>query len=151
MNGRKAPSRWDDKSLRWLDAPTVDCSKDLKEGKHAVQADAAEVDINQIIKRIQKGQNPPMLRGEPFYGDVSAFNGLADAFEQIQDANELFMSYPAEIRNQFENDPVKMVEFLSDPANEDKAVELGLALKRPVPEPVAPPPDKPGDGGAAKP
>lgn len=119
--------------------PVVDCTEDLKAGKHAVQADAAQVDINQIIKRIQKGQAPPVVGGEPFYGDVSEFGGLAEAFQKIQDANALFMSYPADVRERFENDPVKMVEFLEDPNNLEEAVKMGLALKRPDPEPASPP------------
>lgn len=118
--------------------PVVDCSDDLKAGRHAVQADAAEVDINNIIKRIQKGATPPQLGGQPFYGDVSEFSDLGDAFMKIQEANELFMSYPAQLRERFDNDPVKLVEFLSDPSNLKEAVELGLALKRPDPEPEAP-------------
>lgn len=118
--------------------PVVDCSEDLKAGRHAVQADAAEVDINNIIKRIQKGATPPSLNGEPFYGDVSELSDLADAFMKIQAANDLFMSYPADVRERFQNDPVKMVEFLEDGKNYDEAVKLGLALKRPDPEPVSP-------------
>lgn len=119
--------------------PVVDCSDDFKNGHFAVQSDAAEVDINNIIKRIQKGGTPPVLRGEPFYGDVSDFGDLGESFMKVKEANELFMSYPAEVRSRFDNDPVKMVEFLENPDNLKEAVDLGLAIKRPDPEPAAVP------------
>lgn len=117
--------------------PVIDCSEDLKNGGHAVQADAAEVNINNIIKRIEKGGAMPEVNGQPFYGDVSEFNGLADSIEKIQTANKLFMSYPADLRSRFDNDPVKMVEFLENPNNLKEAVELGLAIR--PPETEAPP------------
>lgn len=119
--------------------PVVDCSDDFKAGKFAIQSDAAEVNINNIIKRIQNGGSIPEFKGQPFYGDVSEFDGLADAFMKIQDANELFMSYPAELREKFENDPVKFVTFLEDQNNIDEAIKLGLAVKKPVPEPASEP------------
>lgn len=118
--------------------PVVDCSEDFKAGRMAVQADAAEVDINNIVARVQRGAAPPELNGEPFYGDVSEISDLGEAFMKIQAANELFMSYPAALRERFENKPEKLVEFLSDPANLKEAVDLGLAIKRPDPEPAAP-------------
>lgn len=109
-----------------------------------VQADSDEADINKIIARFHKsGQLPPTLRGEPFYGDVSEFGDLQESLIKIQEANDLFMSYPAELRERFENDPVKMVEFLSDESNRKEAEDLGLVVKRPLPPtPEVPSPEK---------
>lgn len=107
----------------------VDCSKDPVV---VVQADANEADINKIVARMNKtGQMPRMADGEPFYGDISEFTGLQDAYIKVQEANELFMSMDASIRTRFDNDPVKMVEFLEDPSNYDEALELGMVVKRP--------------------
>lgn len=113
-----------------------------------VQADREDADINKIISRFQKtGQLPPSRRGEPFYGDVSDLRDLQDALIKIQEADELFMSYPAELRERFDNDPVKFVDFMSDEKNRPAAEELGLVVKakpdiKPaapaVPQPVAP-------------
>lgn len=154
MMGRVAPKKFDQVNQRWLDPPVVDCSEDLKAGRHAVQSDAAEVDINNIVKRMQKGVALPEFKGEPFYGDVSEFDGLDEMFERVNDANELFMSYPADIRERFKNSPIEMVKFLENPENMKEAVSLGLALKRPDPEPAAPAPavgSPSGAGGPAKP
>lgn len=101
------------------------------------QADRNEVDINRIVARVMKGQAVPVFNSEPFFGDVSELGGLQEAFMKVQEAEDLFMQYPAEVRERFDNDPVKFVDFLEDPANLDEAVALGLVVKRPAPS--APP------------
>lgn len=106
------------------------------------QSMADEADINKIMARIQKGQTVLTSVGEPFYGDVSEFGGLQEAIMKVQDAEDLFMQYPAELRSKFDNDPVKMVEFLEDPKNLDEAIKMGLAEPKPVP--VTPPVPEPG-------
>lgn len=130
----KHPKNWDGK--KWLDPPTVDCSKD---SPVTVQSSGIEVDINKIVKRIEKGMPVPVLNGEPFYGDVSGFSGLQDAIIKVQDAEDVFMQFPADIRERFENDPVKFVEFLDDDKNRDEAIKLGII----PPPPPQPAPDKP--------
>lgn len=107
------------------------------------QAMTDEADINKIVSRIQKGQTVLTSAGEPFYGDVSEFGGLQEAIIKVQEADELFMQYPAELRSKFDNDPVKMIEFLEDSNNHAEAIRLGLVKPRPqaenppVPEPGA--------------
>lgn len=105
-----------------------------------VQADRDEADINKIVARIQKsGQLPPSLKGEPFFGDVSEFGDLAESIIKIQDADRLFMSFPAEVRERFGNDKVNMIDFLEDPKNYDEALKLGIVQARPVVEPIPAP------------
>lgn len=125
--------------------PTTDCSGDPG---FTVQASRDEADINKVIARFQKsGVMPPILRGEPFYGDVSDFGGLAESLIMVQDAERLFGQYPANVRERFQNDYVKFVEFMEDPNNLDEACDLGVAVRRPVlpgedsppPPPAAPP------------
>ncbi|AXH76609.1 MAG: internal scaffolding protein [Microviridae sp.] len=98
----------------------------------AVQADRDDADINKIIAKFQKGQNMVRINSkEPFYGDVTGFDGLADAYMKIQEAEDLFMDYDASIREKFDNDPVKFVEFLEDDKNYEEALKLGVVQKRP--------------------
>ena len=105
-----------------------------------IQSDRDAADINKIIARFEKGQNVVRMNGrEPFYGDVSDLDGLADAKMKILAADELFMSYNADIRERFDNDPVKLVEFLGDERTRNEAIELGL-IDRPVEAPASPPP-----------
>jgi phage internal scaffolding protein len=104
------------------------------------QAAATELDINKIMARVLKGGLVPTFNGQPFYGDVSDLGGLQDAIIKVQEADDLFMQYPAEIRERFENDPVNMILFLEDPANYDEALKIGLVKPRPVVQPPAPEP-----------
>lgn len=113
-----------------------------------VQSPTEEVDINKIMARINKGQNVLTSQGQPFYGDVSDLGGLQEAFIKAQEAEDLFMQFPADVRERFENDPVQFVEFFENPNNMKEAVELGLVKIKPVPEPAKnPPPAVPPVGG----
>lgn len=97
-----------------------------------VQSERDEADINKIIAKFQKGQNMVRINSkEPFYGDVTGLDGLADAYMKIQEAEDLFMDYDASIREKFDNDPVKFVEFLENPENYEEALKLGVVQKRP--------------------
>ncbi|AXH76081.1 MAG: internal scaffolding protein [Microviridae sp.] len=115
----------------------TDCSKDELV---TVQADAKEVDINTIVARMEKGKPFPMYNGEPFYGDVSNFTGLQDAIIKIQDAEDLFMEYPADVRKRFNNNYVEFFEFFEDDKNRQEAEELGFIAKKPIKDSPAPAP-----------
>lgn len=130
--------KWDSLKVNgeWPDGkrvrPVVDCSNDLV---LTTQSDRKEADINELIKRMEKaGMQTKLNSSEPFYGDVSEFNGLQDAIIKVQEANELFMGMSASVRERFDNDPVKMVEFLADPANRAEAEQLGMVVKQEEPE-----------------
>lgn len=121
--------------------PGVDCSKDKG---FTVQADRDDADINKVIARLERGASLARVNSrEPFYGDVSEFSGLADSIRKVKDAEALFMGYDASLRERFDNDPVKMVDFLSDAANYDEALKLGLVLARPESQPPVVPPASP--------
>lgn len=117
--------------------PIVDCSKDEL---LTVQADTDQADINKIIARFEKaGMMDQLNKGEPFYGDVSDFDGLQDAYIKVQEAEKLFMKMDARIRSRFDNDAVKLVRFLEDERNYDEAVVLGIVTPKPAPAPVPTP------------
>lgn len=116
--------------------PGTDFSKDKG---FTVQADRDEADINKIVARLAKsGQVPPTFKGEPFFGDVSELGDLAESLIKIQEADKLFMEFPASIRERFDNDKVKFIDFLADAGNREEALALGLIQKAPTPE-VEPP------------
>jgi len=87
---------------------------------------AESTDINFMVKRyIQTGEFPLATR-PPVYADVSQipdFNALQD---KIIKAEEAFFSLPAELRNQFDNDPAKLLEWASLPHNQKSAQDIGL-------------------------
>ena len=49
----------------------------------------------------------------------------------IRAAEEAFNAMPAEVRDRFQNDPGRFLEFANDASNYDEAVKMGLAIKRP--------------------
>lgn len=127
------------------------CEVDFSKSKSMTsQAMADEADINKIVARVIKGQTVMAPDGEPFYGDVSEFGGLQEAIIKVQEADELFMQVSAEIREKFDNDPVKFIDFLANPDNMDEGRKLGLIkdkpkpIEPPVPEPVVSTPARAG-------
>ena len=117
--------------------PGVDCSDDpgVTDGSQA-----AELDVNQIIRRAQKSGILPGVDVERVYADVSNSVDYHKALNLILNANDQFMSLEAEIRARFENDPAKFMDFVHDPKNVDEMIELGLAerVDAPTPQPAAP-------------
>lgn len=110
-------------------ATFIDCSN---LPSMTVQADASEADINKIIARFEKAGMVTRLNSvQPFYGDVSQLDGLQDALIKVQQADDLFMSMSAQIRERFDNDPVKMVDFLNDDRNRAEAESIGMVIPRP--------------------
>lgn len=100
------------------------------------QAFRDEVNINNIMKRFAKGQMITHFNTrQPFYGDVSEIKDYRDALNVVIQAEELFSGMSAQVREKFDNDPAKMIEFLSDEKNRDEAIKLGL-VRTPEPESI---------------
>lgn len=87
-------------------------------------------DINKIVARYQKTGMIDNLnkRVEPFYGDVSDIGSYQESMEVVLKADTLFMQMSASVRERFDNDPNKMIKFLSDKSNYDEAVKLGMVI-----------------------
>lgn len=95
------------------------------------QSMTAECDINNILKKYQKtGMITHLNRYQGQYGDFTQGFDFHESLNRVQKAKEMFMTIPATIRTQFDNDPGKFLEFVSDAKNADKLVEMGLAVKK---------------------
>lgn len=117
---------------------TVDFSDSVD---YTDQSCLKECDIRGIIDRYKvTGQMPRVLSPELFGDvDVSKVGDYMDAMLLVQAAQEEFSALPAKIRDRFDNDPVKLMEFLNDPSKVDEAVELGLvAVQSKEPQPATP-------------
>lgn len=91
------------------------------------QAFIEECDINQIMARYEStGIIDHLNPAQPIYGDASAIPDYREALEVVMNAEEAFMSLPATVRREFDNDPAMMLEFIQNPANRERCVELGL-------------------------
>lgn len=125
---------------------------------------AEECDINTLMKKYEGHGTGPgnlMFHGDPsmWYADFTTLPAnLMEYHEYMDAAQASFMRLNANVRKQFENDPVQFVEFASDPANVKQMREWGLAEPEPSPkEPlevrvVEPdPPAAAAPGGSGKP
>lgn len=101
---------------------------------------AQEVDIKTIIKKHDRtGIISHVARGVAQYGDYSEVNEYREALDKVNTANASFGQLPSQIRAIFENDAGVFFEFVTNPENAEKMVELGLAEAPPSPdEPVRP-------------
>lgn len=101
-----------------------------------------ECDINHILKKYQKtGLVDHVSQFNGKYDDVSQGLDYHNALNVVLSAQAAFESLPSSIRKQFSNNPGEFLNFVENPANYDKMVEMGLI--NPVPEavpakPVAP-------------
>lgn len=111
---------------------------------------ADECDINKLMAQYEKtGILPSNMNGSPpRYLDVSDVPDLPLALNLLNEATSAFMSLPATVRRDFDNDPVKFINFAENPENIEKMREWKLAPPAPVePSPqkvevVNPPPEK---------
>lgn len=115
----------------------VDCS-DLPSLTRQEFAD--ECDINKLMAQYEKsGMLPSNLNGAtPRYLDVSEVPDLITAMNTLNEATAAFMSLPATVRRDFDNDPIKFINFAEDRENIEKMREWRLA----PPAPVEPPPQR---------
>lgn len=102
-----------------------------------------ECDINVIMAQYEKtGVVSHVSQRQPMYIDYTALPlDLAEFMAQMQNAETAFMSLPAKVRKEFDNDPVKFVDFAADPENLDQMREWGLAPPAKPEAPEAPPAD----------
>lgn len=120
------------------DAASLQTGLKCEDESRAQQQFKEESDINTIVERFGlTGELPSEIR-MPVSGDFTEHaNDFHSAMNLIRQAEEQFMLLPAEIRAEFENNPQNLLDFLENPANIDKARELGIVNKPPeVPKPM---------------
>ncbi|UDN67758.1 internal scaffolding protein [robinz microvirus RP_110] len=89
---------------------------------------AAECDINTIMERYEAtGIISHVDQRQPMYLDVSNVPDLQSALRVLDTATESFMSLPARVRLEFENDVHKFVAFAENGENLGRMREWGLA------------------------
>lgn len=89
-----------------------------------------ECQIQNIINKYHKtGMITHLAKHQGDYGDFSKITSYQDAVMAVMDAEQTFSELPANIRSEFQNDPGKLLAFVEDDKNYDKAVELGLLKK----------------------
>ena len=90
------------------------------------QAHKSECDVMQIIRRYDKtGLISHVSNIEAQFGDMTGID-FQTMQNKVLEAEESFAKLPSEIRKEFENSPAKLLEFMDNPDNREKAIELGL-------------------------
>lgn len=111
-----------------------------------------ETDINKIVaKYVKTGLMDYVNKNPGTYSDVSDVANFQDSLNIVRKGRELFDALPADLREEFANDPARLIAFLDDPKNLDKAVELGLVKKPKKPASPAAGVKKPDPKPPAKP
>ena len=92
-----------------------------------------ECDINNIMDRYARTGvlGDVTATRQPSFGDFSADFDYQIALNQLIDAQDMFASLPARLRDRFANDPSKLLAFVSDEANREEAIKLGL-IEKPI-------------------
>lgn len=94
-----------------------------------------DCDVNLLMARYERtGVISHINPREPMYLDMENVPDLHAAMNLMRDAERAFMSLPASIRAEFDNDALRFVDFAEDKDNLDKLREWGLA------KPAEPPP-----------
>ena len=97
-----------------------------------------ECDINVIVERFGlTGALPDNLR-MPTNEEFWEVKNFQEALNVINSARESFMELPAEVRAEFDNDPGRFMDFVSDDTNREKAKKLGIVVDKPKPLEPAP-------------
>lgn len=102
------------------------------------QSQAKQADINEIVRQFGVTGVLPNQPLPEHFGDFTGVGDYRSSLEAVRRAAEEFMELPAELRSRFDNDPAKLIDFLSVEANRHEAFTLGLVDADVAPTPEAP-------------
>jgi phage internal scaffolding protein len=108
-----------------LKQASIDSGLSCPEPSLAKQEFRDECDINRIMMQFGKTGELPQIAGAVF-GDFNSTQTYHEMQNTLIEAENAFKTLPAAIRKEFNNDPAEVIDFLNNPANRDKAIELGL-------------------------
>lgn len=94
--------------------PTVDFSKD--KGR-TIQEQKQGTDINYIMERFTRtGLIEHVRQNEPQFGDFTGID-FQEMQDQVAKVKQLFDSLPSKVKQQFEHDPQKYLDFIAHQEN----------------------------------
>lgn len=92
---------------------------------------ASQCNINNILKKyVRNGVDPFVITAHAKYGDFTNVPSHQEALDLVIAAEDHFMQLSAAVRSRFDNDPGKLLDFLSDSNNRDEAIKLGLVQEK---------------------
>lgn len=100
--------------MLYNDEPTM-CQQHFKE----------ECDINNILAKYIKTGILDSI-GPGVYADITEMGDYRESIELIARAQEMFIELPSHIRKEFDNDPAQYLDFVHNPENLERGIELGI-------------------------
>ena len=92
-----------------------------------------ECDINVILRRFAvTGELPENVR-VPQYQEFDGVFDFQTAMNLVRTSQEAFEAMPATVRERFNNDPARFMDFVNDADNYDEALKMGIVNPRPKP------------------
>lgn len=86
-----------------------------------------DVSIQHIMRKFKKtGVLRHVNQYQGTYMDMTAALDYHEAQNLIAEANSIFETVPAHIRQEMDNDPTKFVDFMQNPENREKIEAFGL-------------------------
>lgn len=98
-----------------------------------------ECDINTIVRNFGLTGQLPTAVYLPTFDDFTEVQDFQSALHTIQRAEASFMAMPSNVRERFQNNAQKFLEFTSDSRNADELRALGLFKDAPTPPKPQPP------------
>jgi len=95
---------------------------------------AEDADINTIVRRFGLTHSLPSAVASGVYGDFTGISDFDSAVKMIEKARSSFLQLPPEVRDKFENNPGRLVEYVESHTPE----EWEALVKPPVVVPAVP-------------
>lgn len=96
-----------------------------------------ECDINRIMAKYKVTGVLPEGMGVGRYGDFTGVEDFQHAQEILIQAETQFAALPSDVRDRFDNSPLRLLEFVADRKNLEEAKKLGLLKDEAVAVPPA--------------
>lgn len=124
----KHPYRYD------RDENSLESALSITDESRTQQSQAAETDINLIVKRFGVTGMLPQVQLPPLDMDFDeAVYSYRDAMDLVNAADRAFKQLSADVRKRFGNDPAEFVAFCSKEENLPEMRKMGLAIEAVVP------------------
>lgn len=95
---------------------------------------AQQTNIHNIVAKFRRTGELPQA-GKPVFMDLTEVPDLKASMNRTIEITQAFERLPAVVRREMDNNPQKMLDFVANPANRDRAKALGLLGDPPPVEP----------------
>lgn len=112
---------------------------ECKDPSLAQQQFKDQSDLNVLFAKYLETGEMPQIQETLTYGNFEGVFDFQSAMNAVRAAQETFDQLPARIKNRFDNDPQKLLQFMNDDENREEAIFLKL---------IEPPKESPNEPGS---